>query len=982
MERSEEIVDLRKRVEELERDLQQVRVRLGVLEGSESPAEEPPDFSAQFELPVQKPAPAPEPAIAAKLAPPPLPAERPIVPPPVPARKPAGPPVRREPGFLDALFEQLRGYGPPKDMAWEMALGTWWLPRIGVVVLSVAVVWMLSLALDRMPQQWLPWIRLGIGYGIALGLMAFGKWAERKDKGYARVVMGGGLGLLYLATFATHYIPYTQVVPVPAPTLLALGVLVAWWMALAQWRRSRLMAVVVTALGQFTVALSTLTLAQPSPYAIGGLIAIAIGSAFFLARNGWFTVATLGMLMSHGNYFLWLLRSPGSTAFSAFLLSLHLVTTFFFIFAAADFLASDGIRRERIALKLRTAYATLNTVAALVLGLALVQGFALARGNTHLLYWGFGAVLLALSAAYVVLRRKDPLYHAYLTKGVVLTTIGLAIYLEGSRLTATLAVEAVVLLWASRRPGMLSTRLLAFGVAGIAFVLGFVQGANALSGGAPVPLADVVITIVAFLALSLLYQWTNWAPASAQRRFRTDLQELFWDFDLVAAPSEVNESRSKPLDGRLFPYLFAMAATALIILQTVALAGDYPGVTAAGAALVILLIAVIGQSRALSLCALLCAIAAGLLQAGVLLENGGPLWSVYGAVALGSVLAIASEKCYFFTREGLLHFHTEGMPYVLYLLPAILLVLHFNAEPISNVPVVMLGCAIAAALLTRVLHAGALSVVTTLFLFASLLHYFRAVERGAAPDYAVHLLFWTQAAVAVGLERYFASWRKERLFQALCSAMMILTAAFVLVYVHYMVRSEWHSFVYGLFTLGFLAHAGINRRYTSLTLAVGAALLASAYHIFTADDFAGSTASFYLGNAVWLLFWVTLERGAAALRLEKSLAEMRDQILPILVTIAIALLASFIYDFAGPYLSIGWTIAAVALIGGSIPLRQPFYRYGGLLLLLIVLGRVFLIDTATLDPIFRIAAGGFLGLVLLALGFGYVKARERGKKSG
>ncbi|MCC6144916.1 MAG: DUF2339 domain-containing protein [Candidatus Hydrogenedentes bacterium] len=980
MERSDEILDLRKRVEELERDLQQVRVRLDGLEGTDAAADLP-NFSAQFELPPAPAAPpsAPEPVIAATVAPPPLPATRPLAPPPVP--RPAGPPVRREPGFFSALFEQLRGYGPPKDMPWEMALGTWWLPRIGVLVLSVAVVWLLSLALDRIPQAWLPWIRLAIGYGIALGLMAFGKWAEKRDKGYARVVMGGGLGLLYLATFATYYIPYTRVVPVPAPTLLALGILVAWWTALAQWRRSRLMAVVVTALGQFTVALSTLTLPQPSSFGVAGLIAIALGSAFFLARNGWYVAAALGMLMSHGNYFLWLARSPGSTAVSAFLMGMHLVLLFFLIFAAADFLAPDPVRRERLALKLRTGYVTTNSAAALLLALMLMEGFTFTRGSLELLYWGFGTLLLAISAAYAVLRRNDPLYHAYLVKGIVLITIGLAVYLEGSRLTATLAVESVVLLWASRRPGMVSTRLLSFGTAALALLLATTQILLDIAGGPVVPLTDAIVTTAAFIVLALLYQWTDWTPYSNQRMRRPAVQQLLWNLDLAAAPPESAAEPRKPLEGWLLPYAFSVAAAALIVLQSIALADEYVGVATAGIAALILAVAVGGRSRALSLCALLCTAAAGVLQLNLMLNASGPDTVTFAVVALGLVLALASERRYLPASEGLRHFHAPGIAYALYVLPALVVILHFAELPIHPWPVTMLLCALIAAGLTLLLHPGALGVAAVLFMLASGLHYWRAIDMHKAPEMAMHLLFWANAAVSIGLERYFAARGKAQPFQFLGSILLVLAALLIGVYVYEAVSEDWQSFVYALFALAFLAHAAYTRRITSAALAIGPALIATAYHVFTANDADGLLASFVLGNAVWLVLWVVLERGAAAVSLQKTYAEMRDQCLPIVVAIAVAIITAFVYDLTGPYLSIGWTIAAVALIGVSIPLGQRYYRYGGLLLLLVVLGRVFLIDTARLDPIFRIAAGGFLGLVLLALGFGYVKARERGRIS-
>jgi uncharacterized membrane protein len=77
------------------------------------------------------------------------------------------------------------------------------------------------------------------------------------------------------------------------------------------------------------------------------------------------------------------------------------------------------------------------------------------------------------------------------------------------------------------------------------------------------------------------------------------------------------------------------------------------------------------------------------------------------------------------------------------------------------------------------------------------------------------------------------------------------------------------------------------------------------------------------------------------------------------------------------YLTIAWTLAAVGVMGVALLTRERYYRYAALCMFTLALGRVMLVDTRQLDGMYRILAVLFLGVVLLAVGYGYIKARER-----
>src|SRR5690606_4581023 len=140
---------------------------------------------------------------------------------PEPAQKAARErvPLEPQPDLFDKLVARLKKIGPDDpNMSFEMALGTYWLPRAGIVFLSIGIVFLLALA----AQRWGAPLRVAIGYAVAAGLLA-GAWRlDRKYPAYARVLYAGGFALMYFVTFATYYVPYARIFETPYPTLAAL----------------------------------------------------------------------------------------------------------------------------------------------------------------------------------------------------------------------------------------------------------------------------------------------------------------------------------------------------------------------------------------------------------------------------------------------------------------------------------------------------------------------------------------------------------------------------------------------------------------------------------------------------------------------------------------------------------------------------------------------------------------------------------------
>ena len=474
----------------------------------------------------------------------------------------------------DLIKTKLRALGPSDpDMGWEMALGTYWLPRIGAAAISIAVVFLLTLAL----QKWGPPVRVTLGYGVCLALLVFAWRLEKKHPAYARVLFGGGFALLYFVTWSTYYVEFARLFDTPYLTLIALGVIVAAWAFVAQRRRSPTIAMLVTVLGHLTIGLATAVEDNPPWISVAGILLLSAGSAFFLLQNRWYYVAAVGLVASYLNHAFILARGDAPDEVGPFALGMGVLAALYLIYALAELFAPEDLRRKTVPIWFRSVFVTVNTAGMLLLGSVLIEAFTFTEDYHYLFRYILAIALLLISLAYYRRRAGDPLHNVYQTKAIAVATLGLASQFSAESLTAWLAVEMVALLYSARRSGMLVTRLLAFVIADIAFVHGFVTavGMDFLPYDASSyfpTLATVSLTLLGFLAASWLYQHTDWSTRSpAAPWFGADVSRLLWQFDLVAAPSDAAPPSSKPHYGRFYPHLYTAAFLVLFALFSIKL---------------------------------------------------------------------------------------------------------------------------------------------------------------------------------------------------------------------------------------------------------------------------------------------------------------------------------------------------------------------------------------------------------------------------
>jgi hypothetical protein len=82
----------------------------------------------------------------------------------------------------------------------------WWLSKVGIALLLFGVAFLFKFSWD---QGWLqalltPWVRVGLGTVLGCVLLALGLRIGGRRRSYSAVLLGGGIGTLYITSFAAY----------------------------------------------------------------------------------------------------------------------------------------------------------------------------------------------------------------------------------------------------------------------------------------------------------------------------------------------------------------------------------------------------------------------------------------------------------------------------------------------------------------------------------------------------------------------------------------------------------------------------------------------------------------------------------------------------------------------------------------------------------------------------------------------------------
>ena len=334
---------------------------------------------------------------------------------------------------------------PAVKESFEMRLGTYWLVRIGIVMVLTSLVFFGNLAYHNFISKLGPGGKVALLYLASGGLLAAGGWwlrraAKETLKNYAQVLFAGGLAAVYFTTYAAHYNEHLKVIQNQALAGALLLVWAGFMVWIADRKKSEVLALFAVGLAYYTSIIT-----RVGYFTLYSNLVLTAAAVFFLVRNRWAALSFASLIATYAAYAFWRFfdgsawhwASPaeGLWTGTCFLIS------YWLLFTAAVFLSKD----EKFAGQNRASFITLNNG-------AFFAGFLLTMMQVQTGgFWKFcliyGSVLLVLAEGARRFLAAEPLAkNSYLTQGLLLVTLGFITKYSGLQLALVLATESVVLL--------------------------------------------------------------------------------------------------------------------------------------------------------------------------------------------------------------------------------------------------------------------------------------------------------------------------------------------------------------------------------------------------------------------------------------------------------------------------------------------------------------------------------------------------------
>ena len=325
-----------------------------------------------------------------------------------------------------------------------MRLGTFWLVRIGIVMLLTGLAFFANYAYHHIIGRLGPAGKISLLYLASGLLLGAGAWWQRRTvkeslKNYAQVLFAGGLAAVYFTTYAAHHIPPLRVIE----SALADGTLLLAWAGVIMWladrRKSEVMALFAVGLAFYSSVIT-----RVGEFTLYSNLILTVAAVVFLVRNRWAGLSFASLATSYAGYTFWrFLHEDGwrwATPDENLWLGAGFLASYWLVFTAATFLSKS----EKLSGPSRAAFLTLNNGAFFTL--FMLTMLQVHTGGFWKFSLGYGTALLALAVLAQKFLSAEPLAkNSYLTQGLLLVTLGFISKFSGLQLSLVLGVESVVL---------------------------------------------------------------------------------------------------------------------------------------------------------------------------------------------------------------------------------------------------------------------------------------------------------------------------------------------------------------------------------------------------------------------------------------------------------------------------------------------------------------------------------------------------------
>ncbi len=351
--------------------------------------------------------------------------------------------------------------------SFEMRLGTYWLVRVGIVMLLTGLAFFANYAYHHVVPKLGPGGKISLLYLASGLLLGAGAWWQRRNmneslKNYAQVLFAGGLAAVYFTTYAAYHIPPLRVIEnavVDGTLLLAWAGVIMW---IADRRKSEVMALFAVGLAFYSSIIT-----RVGDFTLYSNLVLTIAAVVFLIRNRWVSLSFAGLATSYAGYAFWRFLHENGWRLAApderLGFGASFLAAYWLVFTTASFLSKS----EKLSGKNRAAFLTLNNGA--FFALFLLTMLQVHTGGFWKFSLGYGVVLLALAGLAKKMLPDEPLArNGYLTQGLLLVTLGFITKFAGLQLALVLGVESVVLfLLGVQRPSAI-LKGFAYAAAGLA----------------------------------------------------------------------------------------------------------------------------------------------------------------------------------------------------------------------------------------------------------------------------------------------------------------------------------------------------------------------------------------------------------------------------------------------------------------------------------------------------------------------------------
>jgi uncharacterized membrane protein len=837
-----------------------------------------------------------------------------------------------------------------EERSFEMRLGTFWLVRIGIVMVLTGLVFFGNLAYQNYISKLGPGGKVSMLYLASSGLLAAGWWWQRKAmkdalRNYAQVLFAGGLAALYFTTYAAHHLEPLRIIQSPlfdGVLLLGCAGLMIW---AAERKRSEVLALFAVGLAYYTSIIT-----RVGHFTLWSNLVLCSASVLFLIRNRWATLSFGSLVATYAAYGFWRFfngtdwhwASPEDGLWSGtwFLMS------YWAVFTSAVFLSKD----EKFAGPNRASFLTCNNAA--FFGMFLLTMLQVSQGGFWKFSLVYGAVLLVLALLAKRQLPREPLAaNAYLTQGLLLVTVGFISKFAGMQLALILGTESVLLLMMGQQRRNL-----------VLLTGGYISAALAIAWGmdglkpfdSPSLWEAIGLGILMMANTFLVDRQLNAGPVTNSGPLLRPQPSYFTVLAFVICSLGIWHNTSN----EIFPLVLAAEALALTLSIYLLRIREVAWLAQGIMALAIGAWFASWFSRAHTL----------------------PWWNP------GLLIAITLIMSHWWPRQDRLgqSGQTRQLWPAVYSL-ALNLVLYLWLTPKETGPswiVITSAMAIGVTVYGVTTRAWFVAAFGQLFVTVAVIQFAWQLWQGSPP-----WRFTLAPIAALGLLSFGTVQWFKRSAQANAAREPLLEAALVYRWVAVAMSIAWicdyipaRERIWVLSLIGLALFLWSGRIVKPEALVCSAVFTATAVSLFWVPLL--ETPVVYLPDLIAIILLLAQRQVARRFPQRYPLDPGIHNAVILVGGLSLWLFVSrWVLELAnGFYLTASWSVLALILFTTGLSLRERMYRWIGLGVLACALGRVVLFDVWKLETVYRILSFMALGIVLLVLGFIYSKYQEKIKE--